>query len=90
MPQTIITIDDLDHFKEELIQALKKIIIEQPDTDHQKKKWLKNKEVEKYLGLSPSKLHLLRVSGKLPHIKMGRTIYYDLEDVNQMMHNAKR
>lgn len=90
MPQTIITQEDLDDFRFKLLEDFKELLQNAVGKSESKQRWMKNKEVESFLGISPGKLHLLRVSGVLPHTKIGRIIYYDYEDVIKMMKGGKR
>ncbi|MFW6046482.1 MAG: helix-turn-helix domain-containing protein [Candidatus Woesearchaeota archaeon] len=52
--------------------------------------WLKNKDVEKIFGLSPTTLHRLRSNGKLPYTKLQGTIYYSIDDLNKLLENNKK
>jgi len=80
----ILTLGDLQDFKDDLMQEVKRVIKEcvsgQPG-----KKWLKSAEVKKLLGISHGFLQSLRDSGVLPFIKIGGSIYYDYEDITFMM-----
>lgn len=83
----LITIEDLDEFRNTLLGDLKKIMKEaagQPG-----KKWLKSYEVKKLLGISPGTLQNLRINGTLPFIKIGGVILYDYEDVQKMLNENK-
>lgn len=84
----ILTLGDLQDFKDDMIQEVKRIIKEctsgQPG-----KKWLKSAEVKKLLGISHGFLQSLRDSGVLPFTKVGGSIYYDYEDITFMMSSNK-
>ena len=49
------------------------------------KKWLKSTEVRKLLGISPGTLQNLRINGTLPYSKIGGVIYYDHEEIQNIL-----
>jgi hypothetical protein len=75
MSAKIITPEDLNEFKEDLLKDIKLLITNQ--SKPQAKKWLKSPEVRKLLGISTGTLQNLRINGTLPYTKMGGVIYYD-------------
>jgi hypothetical protein len=78
----ILTREDLKSFKSELITELKEALqIQQPYA----KVWLKSSEVRKILSISPGTLQNLRINGTLRYSKVGGTMYYKTEDINQML-----
>ena len=83
MPTSIITTDDLRHFKIELLDDIKKILTKQASGTL--KKYLKSSEVMEMLQISPGTLQNLRINGTLPFSKMGGIIYYDIEDIQKVM-----
>jgi predicted DNA-binding transcriptional regulator AlpA len=87
MAATIITTEDLMDFKIELISEFKKLLEEQ--TGGTTKKWLRSPEVRKLLGISPGTLQNLRINGTLPFTKIGGVIYYDSQDINEMLSNNR-
>ena len=83
MPTSIITTDDLRDFKLELLDDIKKILSKQ---DNGKlKKYLKSSEVMDLLQVSPGTLQNLRINGTLPYTKVGGIIYYDAEEIQNIM-----
>ena len=78
MATSIITPEDLQSFKLELIQELKNIIT---DSSPCKKAWLKSVEVREMLGISATTLQTLRINGTLPYSKFSGTLYYKLADI---------
>lgn len=80
----ILTIGDLEDFKTDMIQEVKRIIRECV-SGAPGKKWLKSAEVKKLLGISHGFLQSLRDGGILPFTKIGGSIYYDYEDITFMM-----
>ena len=79
MGATIITTEDLQEFKHELLHDLKELLNTQ--TTLKQKKWLKSPEVRELLSISPGTLQNLRINGTLPYSKVGGVIYYDYEEI---------
>jgi hypothetical protein len=77
----IVTKEDLDLFREELIREIKALITP-PKEDA--KKWLRHKEVMALLGISTNTLQRLRACGKLPSSKVGGAHYYRYEDIEKL------
>ncbi|MBU1372642.1 MAG: helix-turn-helix domain-containing protein [Bacteroidetes bacterium] len=82
-----LTQGDLIDFKNEMLSEFKRIIKE--SMGEPGKRWLKSCEVKKMLGISHGFLQTLRDSGTLPFSKIGGSIYYDFEDICQMMSSKK-
>ncbi len=90
MPAQIITPEDLQAFKQELLGEIKKILRTQSPGTTGSRKWLKSGEVRRLLGISPGTLQNLRLNGTLPFSKVGGVIYYNEDDIYQMLReNAK-
>lgn len=83
MVATIITMEDLREFKMELLDGIKELLNNQ--TGHTSKRWLKSPEVRKLLGISPGTLQNLRINGTLPYTKVGGIVYYDQEEIMEVM-----
>jgi hypothetical protein len=88
MAATIITLEDLQTFKQELITELQKLLSQRQTTPA--RKWLKSNEVRRLLLLSPGTLQHLRVTGTLPFTKIGGVIFYDYDDIQKMIEEHKR
>jgi hypothetical protein len=78
----LITKGDLLEFKSDLLNEIKRII--QPGQGSAKK-WLKSVEVRKLLSISPGTLQNLRINDTLRFTKVGRILYYKLEDINKIL-----
>lgn len=89
MAANVLTIEDLQGFKKDLLEDFKKMLNEKHG--HPVRKWLKSHEVRRILTISPGTLQNLRVNGTLPFTKIGGVIYYDHEDIQKMLqqHNSK-
>ncbi|MCK0192825.1 helix-turn-helix domain-containing protein [Arenibacter sp. M-2] len=83
MPTSIITTDDLREFKMELLDDIKKLLSKQ--TTGKLKRYLKSSEVMDLLQVSPGTLQNLRINGTLPYTKVGGIIYYDAEEIQNIM-----
>ena len=83
MPTSIITTDDLREFKIELLDDIKKLLSQQ--TTGKLKRYLKSSEVMDLLQVSPGTLQNLRINGTLPYTKVGGIIYYDAEEIQNIM-----
>jgi hypothetical protein len=83
MPTSIITTDDLREFKMELLNDIKNLLSKQ--VTGKMKKYLKSSEVMDLLQVSPGTLQNLRINGTLPYTKVGGIIYYDAEEIQNVM-----
>lgn len=83
MAAQIITKEDLDQFKLELLSEFKKML--SVNSAPAPKKWLKSYEVRELLGISPGTLQNMRINGTLPYTKVGGLIFYDNEDIQKML-----
>ena len=83
----LVTLGDLQEFKEELLLSIKAIV--QSNNPQAIKKWLKSYEVKKLLNISKGTLQTLRTNGTLPYSKMGGLIYYNAEDIDKLLTGQK-
>ena len=83
MPTSIITTDDLREFKMELLEDIKELLSKQ--ATGKLKKYLKSSEVRDLLQVSAGTLQTLRINGTLPYTKVGGIIYYDAEEIQNLM-----
>ena len=88
MPATIVTHEDLQTFKRDLIDEIRKLLAEQ--SPKPTKRWLKSNEVRRMLLISPGTLQNLRVNGMLPFTKIGGVIFYEYEDIRKMLEQNKQ
>lgn len=87
MATEIITTEDLQIFKNELLDDIEKLFNSKSDLTT--KKWLKSYEVRQLLKISPSTLQNLRVNGTLPFTKIGGLMYYDSDDIQTLLTTNK-
>jgi hypothetical protein len=83
MPTAIITTEDLLEFKIELLDDIKQLL--QNQSGPISKKWLKSPEVKELLGISSGTLQNLRINGTLAYTKIGGVLYYDYEEIMNLM-----
>ena len=84
----LVTISDLEDFKTELLLSIKNLLSDKKKKSG--KKWLKSYEVMETLNVSRGTLQSLRDSGTLPHTKIGNIIYYNSEDIDNMLLTMKK
>lgn len=83
MAVEIITKEDLQNFRIQLLGDIKQLIL--PKQSPAVKQWLKASDVRKFLSISSGKLQTLRISGKLRSSKIGGVHYYRHEDIQQLL-----
>jgi excisionase family DNA binding protein len=80
MELQVLTTDDLEKFRKQLISDIEKLFnVKYP------KKWLKTNEVMDLLGMSEVTLQTLRNKGKIPFRKLGGTVYFNAEELDEFM-----
>ncbi len=80
----IITKQDLDDFKEDLIKEVSSIV-----EDATNKEWLRSSEVMEMLSISSGTLQNLRINRDIPFTKMGGTLYYERAAVVKALNKSK-
>jgi hypothetical protein len=83
MDSKLVTAADLQVFKAELLREIRKVIANPPAP--LPKPWLKSHEVQKILKISPGTLQHLRDSGQLKFSKVGGIVFYEMEDIEEMI-----
>lgn len=82
----ILTKDDLQQFKKELLEEITELFDRKnPNT----KKWLRTSEVKKLLNVSAGTLQNFRLNGTLSYKKVGGSLYYSFEQIQQMLEAQK-
>jgi hypothetical protein len=92
MATNIITSEDLEQFKWELLDLIKEHIdlrLEK-SKEPEDRKWLKSHQVQRMLGIAPNTLSTLRINGTVPYTKVGGTIFYDKNDIDRILEENKR
>lgn len=80
------TSEELLHFKLELIEEIKRMI--QSGSAH-KPQWLRSQDVQELLRISTGTLHNLREKRILPHSKISGIIFYDYDDIIELLRKNK-
>lgn len=87
MAVNILTREDLQQFKTDLLAELKELLSN--TTPAAKKKWLKSYEVRDLLGISRGTLQNMRVNGTLQATRVGGLMFYDYDDIAKLMQGNK-
>ena len=82
----VVTKDDLQQFRIQLINDIK-LLIGSPEKTLDKQ-WLKNAEVKKILNISSNTIQRLRTAGKLRSSKIGGVHYYRYADIEKMLNEG--
>ena len=81
----VITKEDLQQFRTQLINDLRELLI--PKEAKLVKRWLRNSEVMKLLNISANTIQRLRIAGKLRSNKVGGIHYYRYEDIEKLLNS---
>lgn len=81
----LITRDDLEKFKNDLLDEIRHLQLYPRKKGEESKPWLKSFEVRKLLGISAGTLQNLRINGTLPFSKVGGLLYYKYEDIEKLL-----
>ncbi len=82
----ILTREDFINFKNELFDKIK----ESSKQNTLNRNWLKTSEVTELLNISTGTLKNLRETGVLPFSKMGGTLFYNHDDIMQILEDNRR
>lgn len=85
---TLATQKDIAQLKNDLLKDFR-ALIEEAFAHAPNKRWLKSADVKKILGISHGFLQMLRDEKILPYTRIGGAVYYDYQDVIQMMATNK-
>ncbi|RAW01099.1 helix-turn-helix domain-containing protein [Pseudochryseolinea flava] len=83
----LVTIGDLELFKQELVSALKQLLNNGQGT--QIKPWLRSSEVRKMLSISHGTLQTLRINGTIPFTKIGGIVFYRYDDIVELLNSQR-
>lgn len=83
MAVEIVTKEDFDLFRVQLLDEIKRLI--RPEV--QNKRWLRSREVRKLLKVSAGTLQNLRVNNTLHPVQLpnSRILFYDAEEVENLL-----
>lgn len=71
----VITRDEFNSFKQEVLAALKS------KENNQEKKFLRSSAMRKLFNISAGTLQNMRINGTIPYSKIGTTILYDYDKI---------
>ena len=77
----LITKEDLSRLKDDILSELSALFLPAL-TETQ---WLRSSEVMEMLKISSSTLQNLRISGQIPHTKIGGIFYYNRVDIENVL-----
>jgi hypothetical protein len=87
MAVELITKEDLNNFKSEVINEIKQIL--KGKGNQNQKEWLKSYEVKKMLGISSGKLQNMRINGTIEFTQIGGLMFYKYDDIVKLMETNK-
>lgn len=93
MAAQIITLDDLEQFKWELLDLIKDQLDKKQDKKEDVKPdivWIKSHHVQRMLQISPGTLQNLRVNGTIPYSKVGGVLFYKKTDIERILEENMR
>ncbi|PCE63015.1 helix-turn-helix domain-containing protein [Sediminicola luteus] len=83
MPANIVTTEDLKVLREEILEGVIKIL--EGRREIRMEQWVKSNTLMDILKISPGTLQNLRANGTIPYTRLGRLIYYNLDEVQRIM-----
>ena len=86
MAIAIITKEDLQQFKIELLESIEKLL---QGKKTEEKLWLRTSEVRKLLNISAGTLQNLRINGTLSYSKIGGVLFYNYKDIEKLLMDFK-
>lgn len=78
----VITKEDLQQIKAELLEEIKRLLSLKVS---EQKLWLRSSEVKELLKISSGTLQNLRINGTLSYTRVGGTLYYNYKDIEEML-----
>ena len=86
MAIALITKEDLQQFKIELLESIEKLL---QGKKTEEKLWLRTSEVRKLLNISAGTLQNLRINGTLSYSKIGGVLFYNYKDIEKLLMDFK-
>lgn len=83
----VITKEDLQEFRSQLLEDFKSILSNKQTP--QQREWLKSFEVRRLLKISPGTLQNLRINGTLTYTKIGSIMFYSYQDIEKLLETNK-
>jgi hypothetical protein len=89
MAVELITKEDLNIFKMEVINEIKQVLKAKSSAGTSHKEWLKSYEVRKLLDISPGTLQNMRINGSIPFTQIGGLMYYNYDEIMKVLEQNK-
>ncbi len=86
MSVNIVTTDDLENFREQLLRDIHGILEKHGRV--RLEKWMKSAEVMEKLSISTSTLQNMRDNGTISYSKLAGILYYDEEEIDAILKNG--
>ena len=83
MPAHILTAEDLEEFRKSLLEEIKEMLLQYNKITIDR--WVKSNIVMAKLSISPGTLQNFRINETIPYSKLGGIIYYDEEEINEIL-----
>ncbi|WP_282161069.1 helix-turn-helix domain-containing protein [Ulvibacterium marinum] len=83
MPANILTAEDLEEFRKSLLEEIKEMLLQYNKITIDR--WVKSNIVMAKLRISPGTLQNFRINETIPYSKLGGIIYYDEEEINEIL-----
>ncbi|HKM92626.1 MAG TPA: helix-turn-helix domain-containing protein [Prolixibacteraceae bacterium] len=81
----VITKEDFDNFKNELLTEIKSLF----ESNIKKQQWIRSKDVREMLGISDAKLQNMRINKTIPAYYLDGTWFYKYEEIVEVMEKNK-
>lgn len=88
MSVEIVTKEDLQAFRQQLLSDIKALLQFRQVNNVTGKEWLRSSEVRKLLNISAGTLQNLRISGKLKPAKIGGINFYRQSDIKKLLEES--
>jgi hypothetical protein len=89
-PTDLILLENiLNDFKKKFIAEVKSEL-QKFNGSKPQSKWLKSYQVQRLLGISSGTLQTLRINGTIPYSKIGGTIFYNEEEIMNVLKSRGR
>lgn len=86
MNVNIVSKEDLQEFRKQLLEDIRQLLEDKPSATP---KWLKSYQVREMLGISRGTLQQLRNNGTLTATAVGGLMFYEYDDIVKLMRSGK-
>ena len=97
MQISVITKEDLEEFKNDLLEEMEKILKTHKSKPGQQsfgqnpkdKGWMKATEARKLLSISQGTFHKLKINGIIPYSRIGKVCLFDYDEIVKIIQENK-